>query len=295
MSSLNSPLIRALRFLAAQQQADGGWGYMAGKQSFPEPTCYTLLALADTPDHPPRETRALAWLSERQAPSGALTFSEAKADPDNWGTILACFTLRRLQLAPDLSASCLSYLLRARGNRLEPQASRQLNFDGTLRTWSWAPGTASWVEPTAYALIALKAHGLHAHERVKEGEAYLLDRACYDGGWNYGNKEVFGVKLEAMPTVTAYALLALQDCDREQAVIAKSLAYLERELDTRQSALTLALGALCLNVYGRPVANLLAALRARQEGDGSWQGNTHLTALAALALQAAEKKNMFQV
>jgi hypothetical protein len=304
MSSLNSPgnsspnasLARALNFLAARQQANGGWGYTAGTQSFSEPTCYALLALANAPDKNKREAQALTWFTKHLASSGALALEGDSTGSDNWGTILAFFTLRRLGIGADLSEHYLRYLLRARGNLLDAQTSKHLKLNGDLRTWNWAMGTASWVEPTAYALIALKAHGLGQHERVKEGETFLFDRACYDGGWNYGNKEVLGVRLEAMPTVTAYALLALQDHDHRHEVIQKSLAYLESELAARQSTLTLALGALCFNLYHRPVDKLLASLLMRQEADGGWRGNTHLTALGALALKAVvEKKNVFKI
>jgi hypothetical protein len=293
---LNSSLVRALSFLGARQHADGGWGYTAEAHSYPEPTCYSLLALADAPDKTPREISALSWFTTHLAPSGALALEADQTDPDNWGTILAFFTLRRLKLGADLADGYLRHLLRARGNLLDVETSKQLKLDGSLRTWSWVLGTASWVEPTAYALIALKAHGLREHERVKEGEAFLFDRACYAGGWNYGNKEVLGVPLEAMPTVTAYALLALQDLDHHHAIIQKSLAYLESELAERQSSLTLALGTLCFDLYRRPTDKLLSGLLARQEDDGSWRGNAHLTALAALALKAAaEQKNAFKV
>ena len=303
MSSLNNPdsssLTRALDFLAARQSSPGGWGYVAGTQSFPEPTCYALLALADAPNKNQRETQALVWFSQHLAPSGALALEDHPTDSEasnNWSTILAFFTLRRLDIGADLSERGLRYLLHARGNVLDEETSRQLKLNGSLRTWNWVTGTASWVEPTAYALIALKAHGLRDHERVKEGEAFLFDRACYDGGWNYGNKEVLGVQLEAMPTITAYALLALQDLDHHHPVIQKSLAYLESELAERQSSLTLALGLLCFDLYRRPTDKLRAGLLARQEADGSWRGNVHLTALAALALQASlEKKNVFKL
>src|SRR5947209_6113849 len=124
MSNLNSPLngqlhsslTRALNFLSARQQADGGWGYAAGTQSFPEPTCYALLALADAPDKEQRENRALAWFTKHLTSAGALALEGDPNSFDNWGTILAFFTLRRLNIGADLSERCLRFLLRARGN-----------------------------------------------------------------------------------------------------------------------------------------------------------------------------------
>lgn len=304
VTQLNPALQRARDYLAARQNADGGWGYVTGGQSFTEPTCYALLALArprgaeasvsDAPQA--HEARALKWFAAHHGSMGAIVYEEDRNTPDNWGTILACFTLHRLNLGAELHKPYQRYLLFARGNRISAQAAAPLKLNGDLQAWSWASGTASWVEPTAYALLALKAQGLRTHERVRTGENYLLDRACYDGGWNYGNKEVLDVRLEAMPTNTAYALLALQDYQRDHAVIQKSLAYLERELAERQSTLTLALGALCFDLYGRKMNHLLDALAARQEADGGWRGNAHLTALAALALStAAERNNPFRI
>lgn len=300
----NEALRRAQVFLTARQHPDGGWGYAAGTQSFTEPTCYALLALKNvTPTHQATTgkgnenssaAKALAWFEKQQTAAGAVRFMDDKMNPDNWGTILASFTLYRVGIGPELQKACLNYLLGARGNRIKQEVAAPLKLDGDLQGWSWAINTASWVEPTAYAMLALKAQGLRHHERVKTGEAYLLDRACYDGGWNYGNKEVLNVKLEPMPTNTAFALLALQDYQRDHEVIQKSLAWFESELAAHQSTLTLALGALCLQIYDRPFEHLLHSLVARQEADGGWRGNVHLTAVAALALMA-EQQNVFRV
>ena len=50
-----------------------------------------------------------------------------------------------------------------------------------------------------------------ADTRIRDGEAVLRDRVCVDGGWNYGNSNVFGKNLPAYIPTTAIALLALQD------------------------------------------------------------------------------------
>jgi hypothetical protein len=308
ISQIDMARERALQFLDAGQTAAGGWPYAAGKQAFAEPTCYALLALAGQPGsqtettrRAERERRALAWFASLSQ-AGPLVAREKEKEAalpgsvDVWGTIVSFFALRRLNVGADLTERYLRFLLGARGNRVDEASSRMLKLDGSLQAWAWAMGTASWVEPTAYALLALKSHGLKSHERVQVGEKFLLDRACYDGGWNYGNKEVLDVVLEPMPTVTAYALLALQDLDRDHEVIKKSLGYLGAELAARQSSLSLALGVLCFDVYARPTEKLVTGLLARQEDDGSWRGNYHLTALAALALDAAAaRRNVFKL
>lgn len=301
-AQLQSGLHRALAFLAASQNEDGGWGYAPSKQRYAEPTCYSLLALANSDDAVTRQTRALAWFAAHTNQIGAITLSSQPNTStdlsifDNWGTILAFFTLNKLRAGEELRERYLKYLLNSRGNLLDKKVGQDLKLNPELQAWSWARGTASWVEPTAYALLGLKSSGMRDHERVKTGEAFLFDRVCYDGGWNYGNKEVLNVVIEPMPTNTCYALLALQDADRKHETITKSVAYLETEIAEHQSSLLLALGALCLEIYGRPVDKLLAALLARQQDNGSWRENVHVTALAALALQsAATKKNIFKL
>jgi hypothetical protein len=302
LTQFQSGLQRALAFLTASQAREGGWGYVPGKQSYAEPTCYALLALAGWEAHREAQTQALAWLTARTNSIGALVVATQPNNAtdvngfDNWGTMLASFTLQRTGLGAELRERYLKYLLNSRGNLLDKKVGQELKLNPDLQAWSWARGTASWVEPTAYALLSLKANGLRTHERVKTGEAFLFDRACYDGGWNYGNKEVLKVVLEPMPTNTCFALLALQDTDRNHEVITKSLAYLEEELAARQSSLLLALGTMCFDIYERPLDKLLTGLLARQQNNGSWRDNVHVTALAALALQAVvHKQNVFKL
>ena len=70
--------------------------------------------------------------------------------------------------------------------------------------------TFSWVEPTAWACLALRRIGQGQHPRVEEGSKLLLDRALANGGVNYGNRRIFGIALEPIPGPTAVMLLALQ-------------------------------------------------------------------------------------
>ena len=91
------------------------------------------------------------------------------------------------------------------------KAERDLSLQG----WPWKPNTSSWVEPTAHALVALKKAPAnftneHLRERVRVGEAQILNVRCRDGGWNYGSPVALGVDLPSYPETTALALLGLQ-------------------------------------------------------------------------------------
>ncbi len=115
--------------------------------------------------------------------------------------------------------------------------------------WSWTDGTASWVEPTAFALIVLgsapAASMPGATQRTKLAEAMLYDRMCTGGGWNSGNPMVYGVAGEPQIGTTAWALLALRRYP-ERAENQLSLQWLENAWPKIKSPWSLALTCLAL-------------------------------------------------
>ena len=120
------------------------------------------------------------------------------------------------------------------------------------------------------ALLALKKlranlGAVFPSKRVAEGERVLYDRECTEGGWNYGNRAVLGEDLPPYPDSTAIALIALQD--QPPGRNDRSLQALRRLIDDpHASGLALALGTICLSVYGEdpePWRRRLAALYER--------------------------------
>jgi hypothetical protein len=137
--------------------------------------------------------------------------------------------------------------------------------------------------------------GQKNHPRVAEAERLLIDRACKDGGWDYGNHTALGATLVAYVPTSALAALALQDVAAAGEVVDRGLAFMDREIQSRQSALSLALTILCFNVFGKVTTDLAQALCHRQEPDGSWRQQVHVTALAMLALEATGGENVFKL
>src|SRR5439155_1624043 len=74
----------------------------------------------------------------------------------------------------------------------------------------WAPGDATWTEPTAIAVLALAAGGRRDTTEVRDGVEFLLDRAGPDGGWNIGNPFMLGKPMRSEVTFTGQTLLALR-------------------------------------------------------------------------------------
>ena len=203
--------------LQITQNPDGGWGYFAGKQSWLEPTAYAAIALHGTA----AADRAWALLASWQRQDGSWRPSQ-EVEIDNWGAAL-CSTLANLR--GEFGASYqrgLAWLLDMQGSetRLRNRVVSHLGIldmerNLSLEGWPWKPGTTSWVEPTAHALVALKqsnskfpSNKLAA--RVRLGEDQLLDIRCGDGGWNYGSRSAFHIPLPSYPETTGIALLGLQ-------------------------------------------------------------------------------------
>ena len=285
-------------FLRRAQNPDGGWGYRPGYQSSAEPTAWSILALREK-EAADGQTLASAsdWLRRTQRAEGAWPTSSGK-DPGCWTTALSCLAILKLATSPDdaitrgLQWLCASWpaegnllwRLRQRWLRKSEEIVRQ---DHSLRGWSWTPDTASWVEPTCYALILLQnvpeeSCPAEARKRVTLGEKMLYDRVCPGGGWNAGNPLVYGVPGVPRIAPTVWALLALRN-HRDRAANVESLEWLERNCENIQGPGSLALAQLCLRVYGRP------AKPAESRLDDLCQNNQFLQSIpvAAWALLAA--------
>ena len=225
--------------LRKAQNPDGGWAYFPGKRSWLEPTVYAALALAGEP----AADGAWSLLKDWQGADGSWRPSHDVA-VENFGTAL-CVTLALSRNASGAYVDkAVNWLLGTAGtesnwmNRLVSrvgliESERDLNLKG----WPWKPGTSSWVEPTAQALIALKKvptrNASVVRDRVRLGEAQLLDVRCRDGGWNYGSREALKVDLPSYPETTGIALTGLQGLDG----LGPSLDHATRELVQTRSPL----------------------------------------------------------
>jgi hypothetical protein len=275
------------------QNADGGWGYFPGKDSWLEPTVYAMRAISCQPGGPERAARGFALIERWQNQSGAWS-PKGNAVEEHWTTSLV------LNLAPDFPLSAerrkraIEWILKTEGqeggwfyrtvSRFRPQLVEQ---DDTLHGWPWRAGNSSWVEPTSHTLLALKrvrkAGGAdsRAPERIQMGESFLWDRRCPDGGWNYGNRRVYRTNMPSFPETTGLALLALQDSKRD---LTASLDAARRHLESRKGRLGqawLAIGLAC-HSSGQPPATAWEPRPALAAG-----GDILITALEAIAMQPA--------
>ena len=287
----------ATEFLLKSQNRDGGWGVQSGKQSNTEATAFALLGLDSLQDQSVKNSvdRGISWLVQRQKRSGGFSLM-ANVNEASWASPLAVIALNSIKSEPRSVLRGAEWVARQKGHGLGLLGSLQywlnpeqsiVKLDPTLKGWSWTARSFSWVEPTAYALIALKKLKSHMSQdrviaRITEGERMIYDRMCVGGGWNYGNSNVFGENLWPYPDTTAQALIALQDHSSEPAN-QLSLKGLEKMLAENHSGLALGWSCLCLSLYGQDVSPWIARLE-KSYAETEFLGETKPIALALLAL-----------
>jgi uncharacterized protein (DUF362 family) len=187
----------------------GGWGYWTGQALHFEPTCLAALSLAaDRDKHRSLIDQAVAALETQADGTGFYRLDRGRPQAV-WPTAMVVVT--RMALGLDASRSAKRLLdIRGRTIKGDPEVQNMFDIDSQRVGWPWAEGTFAWVEPTAWAILALRFAGFGNHPRVIEGVKLLLDRAFDTGGINYGNRQVLGSMTEPIPGPTAIMLLALQ-------------------------------------------------------------------------------------
>lgn len=264
--------------------------YAPGGPPAAEPTAWTAMALAGA-GRADAAGRAGDWLADLQQRDGSAPATETKSAPA-WTTslaILAWLEIDRDRYGEKIAAG-VSWLIDTKG-KPNPR-NPHVGHDTTLIGWSWAADTHSWLEPTAFASMALTAAGHGNHPRTLEARAILIDRLLPAGGCNYGNTSVLGQTLLPHLQPSGVVLWALAGVESDDPRIDLSLEYLLREIRRPTGAASLAYALIALTAWGRRPADA-SSLVARALGKPHNQPkhvqtqNTCNHALLTLALQTA--------
>src|SRR5260370_23847045 len=156
--------------LAAQALPEGGWGYAPGHAAHLEPTCLALLALSAEPQRFEAVIEG-GKAALRQCSAGDGTYrlprgrEEAVLPTSLVLYVQATLGDDRKEIIQNAGA-----LIGLRGRPTDAEKEQEVHdIDLKLIGWSWAEGTFSWVEPTAWACLALQRVGYGGEERVQEG------------------------------------------------------------------------------------------------------------------------------
>jgi hypothetical protein len=171
---------QCLSALGASQNPDGGWPFLSGGQSRVEPTCWAALAIFNSAGdsnnesfckfreylHPLNSLTALARFTEMTPavpPTAVMVLSADSPSERNAAAALKW-------LCEDLPRDSSPF--RRFLQSLRPK-SEIVSQNDSYRGWGWTPKTASWVEPTSFALMALRQANSNSSRRppCKEGNS----------------------------------------------------------------------------------------------------------------------------
>jgi len=288
--------------LRSRQMKSGGWAYFDSVQESLEATCLAELALA--PERQANSSPAIPFLLKSQLSDGGWPAFLGDSE-GSWTTALGLCTLNSTGDFTAAREKAFRWLYAERGREGHwcwrwkfKTSDRNVRFDPDKYGWPWVTGSASWVIPTAFSIIAIEQFTVcnrseESEKRIHLGVEMLLDRACVDGGWNSGNSVVYGVPLRPHVEATAIALLALQD-EQQTEMVQKSLSWLRQNAASVDSVSSLAWCILTLFVYQEPIGGLKNRL-ATIIGDGRDIRNNATLATAILALKCGEMIHPFEV
>ncbi len=265
--------------------ANGDWQYNASGPNASEPAALACLALSVTGFA--REASTIAdWLALLQTSEGSVGVTESETKPA-WPTSLALLSwlamehagLSRYQSHAELA---LQWIVNTQGKRLPRR--RQIGHDTTIDGWSWAENTHSWLEPTCYHVLALKAAGQSAHPRTRSGVAMIVDRLHETGGCNYGNTIVLGQATLPHVQPTGLAMLAVANENNNDPRIGQSLDYLQDALTEETATASLCFALLGLTANGLRPTDADERLRHALQRDVNFQTTScYKSALLTLA------------
>jgi len=258
----------------AQQPAIG---YLAGGAPATEPTSIAALALTAN-GRQADATKGAEWLAQAQLESGLVGVRSGETAP-GWPTSLAvvAWTAVDKQRFGKHIDRAVAWLLSHRGKAIA--RSKDFGHDTELVGWAYAEQTHSWVEPTAFAVLALKAAGQANDPAAREGIKVLLDRQLPGGGLNYGNTMVLGQFLRSHVQPTGIALVALAGVNDGSDRLAKTIAWLKRSIGPETTALSLGWAILGLKAQGTE----LPPNADQWLGAAAAKASPHKLALLALA------------
>src|SRR6185312_10852620 len=153
----NSDLLEELR---VRELRGGGWGFFGSRQVSLEATSLAILCLLA--ERPSEAQRLGKLLSDVQLADGSWPSFVGDRE-SSWTTALAVCALNSVNDPSKARERGESWLLRAQGREGHwfwrwkfKTADRNVQFDPDKYGWPWISGSASWVIPTAFSIIAMK-------------------------------------------------------------------------------------------------------------------------------------------
>ena len=260
-------------------------GYTPGGPAASEPTAWSALALWASGRKEPALQAAECLLGNQQR-NGAVGVTP-EDDLPAWTTSLAMLAWSAIDQKryDEAIKRGASWALGQKPWTAPPKPI--FGHDTSIEGWSWAPDTHSWIEPTAFFVLAMKKTGIGANPRACQGVEMLVDRLLPSGGANYGNTIVMGQELLQHLQPSGIVAWTLAEERLESDPWRNTLDYLHRAAREPTGVASLCYAVLGLAANGEDLTGLeepLAEAGRRQLEDGGAY-KLALFVLATLALQ----------
>jgi hypothetical protein len=227
---------------------EGGFAMKPGGKYRTDATAWALAALSVVGERPDLLKPARSSLAINQVKNGMVPFSKDHSEAI-WTTPIAILAWQGSNEFSSTKDKAVDFLLQTTGVHWTKIPDSPVGDDSALKGWPWTSKSHSWVEPTALSIIALRITGYEAHERIREALLMLMDRQFTKGGWNSGNRRVFGRELDPMPEWTGMALSSIAGMVPKGSV-GESLNYLKSNIGRVLTPITLGWSLLGLSAYG---------------------------------------------
>ena len=310
--AIQEQLEKAQEFLSSSMNE--GWlpyAFIKAKSPSIEATAWSAIALALK--YPNIASKAIAFILNNQNNDGGWSTSPG-IDKSDWNSALAILAIRfaKHYKLEGLDEKAINkaikngshYLITSRMDLMIPilrlllllgaKGKKGLQFG---KGWPWNKGCYSWVEPTAYSLMALKmpyvANNQLTQIAISHANKFLLDHTCKGGGWNHGAYYCLGEYCPPYMLTTAEAILALLDV-KDNEKIKLAIEYLSKIDDQVVSAWSLSWNIMALNAHGYDCSHNINILLSLQNKNGSFGSNFLSTALSILALNTVNGINIFK-
>lgn len=291
----------------------GYWSYIPNKGPSTEATAWCALALYAADAKTSARERAANFLLKNQNKDGGWSTAPVIGQSE-WCTGPALLALRVFLAAETDSKKikaleaaifkAYAFLFDMRVELYRASARLVLLILGGVnalhygRGWPWNSKCSHWVEPSSYALYSLKVMGIPDYVGIKAAvnfaNDYFYEHACADGGWNHGAHKTLGVNLPSYAVTTGEALVALQD-SKEKGIIDAAINRLQIEHNDNNTALALSWAIIAFDLHHIDYSAKLSKLLQAQHADGSFGPNNIVSAIASLALSAAQGKNLLRI
>src|SRR5262249_55419416 len=151
-----------------------------------------------------------------------------------WGTALALVTEATYRESGDATAdenASLALLLGVKGRVLtdDPEVADMCDIDMGLAGWPWATDNFSWVEPTAWACVAVHRLGGGGPRPVGGGERLPPAGGSDEGGSNCGTRRPPARMPDPTPAPPALLLIPLKN-RRDEPRVRAAVIYLAGQL-----------------------------------------------------------------